>query len=96
VGKRRYGLLMGFIGWVITGLIAGSLALRVTGYEKEGCLRTVVLGALGGVLGGFLSTVLFDGEKISEFGIRGIVLAFIGAVLLCLVAGGLFGDKKRR
>jgi uncharacterized membrane protein YeaQ/YmgE (transglycosylase-associated protein family) len=85
---------MGLIGWIITGLIAGSFALRVTGYKKEGCLRTIVLGVLGGVIGGFLSTVMFKGEKISEFGIRGIALAFVGAVIVCLVAGGVFGDKR--
>jgi uncharacterized membrane protein YeaQ/YmgE (transglycosylase-associated protein family) len=87
-------LVMGLIGWIITGLIAGSLAQRVTGYEKEGCLRTMLLGVVGGLVGGFLSTAVFDGEKISDFGIRGIVLAFIGAVLVCLVAGRIFGKKR--
>jgi uncharacterized membrane protein YeaQ/YmgE (transglycosylase-associated protein family) len=86
---------MGILSWIITGLIAGSIAQRVTGYEKEGCLRTILLGVLGGLLGGFLATLLFKSEKITSFGIRGIFLAFVGAVLICLVAGGFFGDKKR-
>jgi uncharacterized membrane protein YeaQ/YmgE (transglycosylase-associated protein family) len=86
---------MGPLAWIVMGLIAGSLAQRLTGYEKEGCLRTIALGVLGGLLGGLLSTALFDGEKINEFGIRGIVLAFIGAVLICLVAGGIFGKRRR-
>ncbi len=77
------------------GLIAGSLAQRVTGYEKEGCLRTIALGVLGGVVGGLLSTKVFESEKINEFGVRGIVLSFIGAVLICLVAGGIFGKRRR-
>ncbi len=86
---------MGVLSWIVMGLIAGSLAQRVTGYEKEGCLRTILLGVLGGVVGGLLSTVLFDGEKITEFGVRGLVLAFLGAVLICLVAGGIFGKRRR-
>ncbi len=86
---------MGLVAWIITGLIAGSFAQRVTGYEKEGCLRTLALGVLGGVLGGFLATALFKTEKITSLGFRGIFLAFAGAVLICAVAGGFFGKKKR-
>jgi uncharacterized membrane protein YeaQ/YmgE (transglycosylase-associated protein family) len=86
---------MGLISWIITGLIAGSIAQRVTGYEKEGCIRTIALGVLGGLLGGFLATLIFKTEKISSFGLRGIFLSFVGAVLICVVAGGFFGDKKK-
>jgi uncharacterized membrane protein YeaQ/YmgE (transglycosylase-associated protein family) len=86
---------MGLLSWIVMGLIAGSLAQRVTGYEKEGCLRTIALGVLGGVVGGLLSTKVFESEKINEFGLRGIVLSFIGAVLICLVAGGIFGKRRR-
>lgn len=86
---------MGIIAWIFTGLVAGSLAQRITGYEKEGCLRTVLLGVLGGLLGGWLSVALFNEESATEFGIRGIVLAFVGAVLICLLAGGIFGKRKR-
>lgn len=38
---------MGPIGWVIVGLIAGSLAQTVTGVEKRGCLFTLLIGVLG-------------------------------------------------
>ncbi len=86
---------MGIFAWIVTGLIAGSLAQRITGYEKEGCLRTMLLGVLGGLLGGWLSVALFQGESATKFGLRGIALAFVGAVLICLVAGGIFGKRKR-
>jgi uncharacterized membrane protein YeaQ/YmgE (transglycosylase-associated protein family) len=86
---------MGLLTWVIVGFLAGSLAQRLTGYEKEGCLRTILLGVGGGVLGGFLSTQLFEGEKLTEFGLRSLVIATLGAVLISFVAGRFFGRKRR-
>ncbi len=86
---------MGPIAWIITGLIAGSLAQRVTGYEKEGCLRTLLLGISGGLLGGFIATRLFKSDKVTDLSFRGVFLAFVGASLICLVAGGIFGKKKK-
>jgi uncharacterized membrane protein YeaQ/YmgE (transglycosylase-associated protein family) len=85
---------MGLIAWIFTSMIAGALAQKVTGFQKEGALRRIALGVLGGVLGGFLSTALFKGQGITHFGIRGIFLAFVGAVLISLVAGKFFGKKR--
>ncbi len=87
---------MGIIGWILTGLIAGSLAQRFTGVERKGCLRTMLLGVAGGMLGGFLATRVFDGEKISRFGIKSILLALIGSVILCFVLGPLLGRRKSK
>ncbi len=86
---------MNLLAWIATGIIAGGLAQRFTGYEKEGCLRRIALGVLGGLLGGFLSVAIFNGEKITKFGLRGIFLATVGALLISFVAGGLFGKKKK-
>jgi uncharacterized membrane protein YeaQ/YmgE (transglycosylase-associated protein family) len=87
---------MGIIGWIITGLIAGSLAQRFTGVEKKGCLRTMLLGVAGGLLGGMIAT-LFSSKKqeIDRFGFRGIFLALIGSVILCFVLGPLLGRRSR-
>ena len=44
---------MGFIGWLIVGLIAGALArLLVPGRQPMGIFMTMVLGLIGSFVGG--------------------------------------------
>ncbi len=88
---------MGIIGWILTGLIAGSLAQRFMGIEKKGCLRTMLLGVAGGLLGGFLATLISSRKReIDHFGFRGIFLALIGSMILCFVLGPRLGKRNDR
>jgi uncharacterized membrane protein YeaQ/YmgE (transglycosylase-associated protein family) len=48
---------------------------------------TLVIGILGGLIGGFLTQVVL-GEGIGDFGLRSIIVAFLGACLLLLVFSG--------
>jgi uncharacterized membrane protein YeaQ/YmgE (transglycosylase-associated protein family) len=75
---------VGLFGWIIVGLIAGSLAQSVTGVEKRGCLFSIVLGVLGGIIGGIVFN-LAGGRGITDFGLWSLFVAFIGASALCLV-----------
>ena len=83
---------MGLIGWIVVGLIAGALAQRATGVKGEGCLFTIVVGVVGGLLGGMLFNLAGD-EGITEFGLRSMLVAFVGASVLLLIAGPII---KRR
>jgi uncharacterized membrane protein YeaQ/YmgE (transglycosylase-associated protein family) len=82
---------MGWIAWIVVGLIAGSLARRVTGARRMGCVTTMLTGILGGVLGGFLFNLAGD-DGIGDFGLRSVLVAFVGASLLLVV----FGAGARR
>ena len=73
---------MGFFGWVLVGLIAGSLAQSATGMRKRGCLYTLGIGALGGVLGGVLFNAA-GSHKLGRSGFGSLLVAFIGAFGLC-------------
>ena len=74
---------MNILGWVILGLIAGSLAQTVTGSEKRGCLFSVVVGIIGAFIGGGLFS--FGGSKpILRFNLGSAFVAFVGACVLCL------------
>ena len=77
---------MGLVGWIVVGLIAGALAQRATGVRGSGCLFTVAVGVVGGVLGGLLFTLAGD-EGIGDFGLRSMLVAFVGATVLLLLAG---------
>ncbi len=69
---------MGLFGWIVVGLVAGSIAQSVTGLERRGCLFTLAIGMLGGVVGGALFN--WAGSRgIGEFGLWSLVVAFVGA-----------------
>jgi uncharacterized membrane protein YeaQ/YmgE (transglycosylase-associated protein family) len=84
---------MGWFAWIVVGLIAGSLARRVTGLERLGCLTTLVIGVAGGLLGGALFNAAGD-RGIGKFGLRSVLVAFVGATLLLAVTG--IGARSRR
>jgi uncharacterized membrane protein YeaQ/YmgE (transglycosylase-associated protein family) len=79
---------VGLLGWAIVGLLAGGLARRVVGAPKRGCLATMLIGVIGGVLGGALFQAA-GGEGITDFSLWSIFVAFVGASLLLIVTGAL-------
>lgn len=86
---------MGILGWIVVGLLAGSLGRMATGSEKRGCLGTMVIGILGGVIGGALFNAA-GGEGITDFNLWSILVAFIGACALLFVLQALGVADKRR
>ena len=86
---------MGIIGWIVVGLVAGGLAGRVTGVKGNGCLATIAIGVIGGLLGGWLFSAAGD-QGIGDFGLRSMFVAFIGATLLLFVFGAITGAGRRR
>ena len=90
---------MGLLGWLIVGLIAGGLARAVTGGGWNlGCLGTIAVGVLGGVIGGILFN-LAGSHGIGDFGLWSMFVAFVGAVLLLVIVDltmGRSGSRLRR
>ena len=81
---------MSVLGWIVVGFIGGGLARVATGAQKRGCLGTIAVGILGGVIGGALFNAA--GERgITDSGLWSILVAFVGACallfLLQLVGG---------
>jgi len=71
---------MGFLAWIVVGLIAGWLAGQFIKGGGYGVVVDIILGLLGGVLGGWI----FEKLGVSTGGgmIGSIIVAFIGAVIL--------------
>jgi uncharacterized membrane protein YeaQ/YmgE (transglycosylase-associated protein family) len=86
---------MGFIGWIVVGVIAGALAQSATGSEKRGCLMTMAIGILGGVIGGALFNAA-GGDGITEFNLWSILVAFIGACALLFLLQAIGVTARRR
>ncbi len=87
---------MGFFGWIVVGFVAGALARAVTGGGWHlGCLGTILVGIVGGLLGGMLFNLAGD-HGIGEFGLRSMFVAFVGAVVLLALARLVFGRRLLR
>ena len=83
---------MGWLGWIVVGFVSGALAKSVTGRGWHlGCVGTVVVGVLGGLLGGVLFNLAGD-NGIGKFGLRSMFVAFVGAVVLLAIVGFLTGS----
>ena len=73
---------MGFIVWIIVGLIAGWLASRVMD-SRGGLIRNLVDGLIGAVVGGILFRT-FNVMVVPDFW-GNLITATIGAVIFLLV-----------
>jgi len=71
---------MGFLTWILVGLIAGWLAGQVMKGGGYGVVVDIILGLLGGLVGGWL----FGRLGIWPGGgmIGSVLVAFVGAVIL--------------
>jgi len=76
---------MGFLSWIVFGLIAGGLAkLIMPGKDPGGCLVTILIGIVGAVIGGFIGT-RFGYGGITGFNLGSMLLAVLGAIILLLI-----------
>jgi uncharacterized membrane protein YeaQ/YmgE (transglycosylase-associated protein family) len=76
---------MGLIAWIVLGLLAGLIAKALMpGRDPGGCIITIIIGIVGALLGGFLSTALGFGG-ISGFDWRSLLIAILGSIVLLLL-----------
>ncbi|MCW3160040.1 GlsB/YeaQ/YmgE family stress response membrane protein [Chryseobacterium oryctis] len=78
---------MGFITWIIFGLIAGAIAkLIMPGTQGGGWLMTIILGIVGAFVGGFIGSFLGWGTT-DSFDFRSMLLAVGGALIVLWIYG---------
>jgi uncharacterized membrane protein YeaQ/YmgE (transglycosylase-associated protein family) len=79
---------MGILSWIILGLVVGALAKWIMpGDDPGGLIMTIVIGIVGALVGGFLSSLLGFGD-VSGFNLGSVVIATLGSLLL------LFGYRR--
>ena len=81
---------MGFIWYIIIGIVAGFLAGKVMRGGGFGLIRNLLLGSLGGVLGGWVFALF----GLSASGLIGsLITSTVGAILVLWIAS-LFSKSK--
>lgn len=78
---------MGWIIALIVGGIAGWLASLVMNRDASmGIIWNIVVGCIGSLIGNALSGPLFGIRgSVQEFSIQGLIIAFVGAVVLLAI-----------
>jgi uncharacterized membrane protein YeaQ/YmgE (transglycosylase-associated protein family) len=73
---------MEILGWIVIGLLAGSIAkLIMPGRDPGGCIVTILLGIAGALLAGYIGRLAgfyHPGEH------AGFIAAILGSVLILL------------
>ncbi len=86
---------MGFLSWILFGLLAGAVAkLLMPGKDPGGCIVTILLGVAGAILGGWIGTQ-FGFGTVRGFELGSFLIAVMGALLILIVYRILLGRKKR-
>lgn len=76
---------MGIISWIVLGLISGWLAkFFMPGVAALGWIKTTVLGVIGALVGGFISTALKLGS-VNGLNLASVIISVIGAMLVIYV-----------
>jgi uncharacterized membrane protein YeaQ/YmgE (transglycosylase-associated protein family) len=76
---------MGFISWIVLGLVVGLIAkFLLPGKDPGGFFITMLLGIAGAFVGGFISTAAGFGS-VTGFDFRSLVIAVAGAVALLVI-----------
>ena len=87
---------MSILAFLILGAIAGSIArLLVPGRIGPGILPAIVCGVVGAIVGGWLSSALFNISLGGFFNITTWVIAIIGSALVLFLWGALSNRKKK-
>lgn len=87
---------MGFIAYLILGLIAGAIAKAILpGKQGGGWIATLIIGVIGAMLGGWIGGAVF-GAQMDKFFSISTWLCAIGGSLIVLVIWGFITRKTAK
>ncbi len=75
---------MGWIAWIVLGLIAGFIANKLVSGSGAGILMDIVIGIVGAIVGGFIGSKIGVGG-LEGFSLWSILLAVLGAVIVLVL-----------
>lgn len=85
---------MGYLSWIVLGLIAGFLGSKVVNRTGEGLIRDILLGVVGAFVGGWLFS-FFGARGVTGLDLRSIGVATVGSIVTLLVWHVIRGNPSR-
>ena len=76
---------MGFFASIVIGVIAGWLTGKLMKGGGYGLVGDLILGLIGAVVGGWLTSILFGVDLTSGFNLTTLVVSVIGAVVVVAI-----------
>ncbi len=86
---------MGFLAFLLLGLIVGAIARAILKDKiAGGWLASLIIGILGALLGGWIGSLTGLGDVNEFFSISTWLLAILGAVIVLAIWGAITGRNK--
>ena len=82
---------MGFLAWIVVGLIAGWATGKIMGGPGKGALMDIIIGLVGALVGGFLMSLA--GFRAEGGLVYTTLVAIGGAVLLTWIYRKVTGTR---
>lgn len=93
-GKVYFAMIATLIAALVAGCIVGPLArLILPGKQNISVGLTILLGAVGSLLGTWLGSLFFDYEG-GQLNFTGLILGVIGALIVVVVYGAVAGRRS--
>lgn len=88
---------MGFIAWIVLGLIAGAIARAILpGRQGAGWLGALITGVLGALLGGWIGRLMGFSTNDGFFDLATWIFAIIGGVIVAFIWQAITGRRGTR
>ena len=84
---------MGFIAWIVLGVVAGFIASKIVNKQGEGFIVDLILGVIGSVVGGFLFSMVGIQTE-AGFNVYSLVVAVIGAIVVLWIYHAIVGRRS--
>jgi uncharacterized membrane protein YeaQ/YmgE (transglycosylase-associated protein family) len=84
--RRGHNMILMIIGFIIVSLLSGFIARAlVPGRDKMSIKGTILLGAVGSFIGGFLGYLVKKDASDGAFQTAGIIGSIIGSIIALLL-----------
>ena len=86
--------MLSLIAWLVTGLIAGSVAKMITPQkETGGWVSSMILGIVGSMVGGFIAGLVGLDGLFNSTWLGSLIIAIPGALLVLYIYYRYFAEK---
>ena len=86
---------MGFLAWIILGLIVGAIVKAVMpGRVGGGWVTSLILGVVGAIVCGWIGSLLFNKGDLAFFDLGTWILAIVGGLVVAGIYGAVTGRGR--